>query len=190
MDTYSCFTDLEAQEARGRDFDVLVRHRNDARVVVIAPHGGGIEPETAEIAQAIAGAEFSLYCFKGIKANGNGRLHITSHNFDEPGCLTLLAKHQSVLAIHGCAETGERALLGGLDKSLISDLSTALKMVGIRAETSGHKYTGIHPGNICNRGARGIGAQFELSLPFRRGGCVPAFVEAVRAVLARRQYAA
>jgi len=187
VDTYSSFADLAAHEVRGRDYDLLVRHRNGTRVVIIAPHGGGIEPETARIAKGIAGAEFSLYCFKGLKRNGNGRLHITSHSFDEPECLSLIAKHQWVLAIHGCADAGERVFLGGLDKSLIADLSTALEAVGIRAETSGHEYTGVHPLNICNRGARGAGAQFELSLPFRRDDRVLVFVETVRSVLAGRQ---
>ena len=111
VDTYSSFTDLAAHEVRGRDYDLLVRHRNGTRVAVIAPHGGGIEPETARIAEAIAGAEFSLYCFKGLKRNGNGRLHITSHSFDEPDCLSLIAKHEWGLAIHGCADAGERVFL-------------------------------------------------------------------------------
>lgn len=190
MDTYRCFADLEAHEVRGKDYDLDVRRRKGARIVIIAPHSGGIEPETARIAEAIAGAEFSLYCFKGLKANGNSRLHITSHNFDEPECLALLAKHQWVLAIHGCAESGERVFLGGLDMSLIADLSTALEAAGIRAETSGHEYTGAYPRNICNRGARGAGAQFELSLPFRRSDRVPVFVKAVRSVLVERHNAA
>jgi phage replication-related protein YjqB (UPF0714/DUF867 family) len=159
-------------------------------VAVIAPHGGGIEPETDKIAEAIANAEFSLYCFKGLKASGNTRLHITGHNFDEPECLALLVKHQWVLAIHGCAESGERVLLGGLDNSLMTDLSEALAAAGIGAEMSGHEYAGEHPLNICNRGAPGVGAQFELSLPFRRGNRAPLFVKAVHSVLAARQFAA
>lgn len=190
MDTYCCFSDLATHEVRGRDYDLCIVHRDGAQVVVIAPHGGGIEPETGKIAEAIAGAEFSLYCFKGIKPKGNARLHITSHNFDEPECLSLLARHQWVLAIHGCAEDGERVFLGGRDRPLVADLSSALQSVGINGETSGHQYTGEHPRNICNRNARGAGAQFELSLPFRRGNRVPALVAAVRDVLAKRQHAA
>ena len=122
MDAYKCFADLKAHEARGKDYEVDVRCRDGAQVVVIAPHGGGIEPETSKIANAIAGAEFSLYCFRGLKPVGNTRLHITSHNFDEPECLALLAKHQSVLAIHGCAESGERVFLGGRDKVVAAEL--------------------------------------------------------------------
>jgi len=154
-------------------------------VAVIAPHGGGIESETSRIAESIAGAKFSIYCFRGLKPAGNRALHITSHHFDDPECLGLVAEHDWVLAIHGCAESGERNFLGGLDKPFICDLASVLQVVGIAAETSGHSYLGRHPRDICNRGARGMGAQFEISLPFRQGKQVPLFIEAVRGVLAR-----
>jgi phage replication-related protein YjqB (UPF0714/DUF867 family) len=38
---------------------------------VIAPHGGGIDQYTSDIARAIAGAEFNLYLFEGISRSGN-----------------------------------------------------------------------------------------------------------------------
>ena len=190
MDRYSCFSDLAAREARGADYEICARRQAASRVAVIAPHGGGIEPETSRIAVNIAGAEFSLYCFLGLKRTGNRVLHITSHNFDEPECLGLIAEHDWVLAIHGCQEPGERAFLGGLDKPFIRDLASALHAAGIPVELTGHSYLGKRPHNICNRGARSTGAQFELSLPFRRGNRVPLFVEVVREVLARIQYAA
>ena len=113
MDRYSCFSELAAREARGADYEICARRQAASRVAVIAPHGGGIEPETSRIAESIAGAEFSLYCFLGLKRTGNRVLHITSHNFDEPECLGLIAEHDWVLAIHGCQESGERTFLGG-----------------------------------------------------------------------------
>ena len=187
VDEYSCFAELNAHEARGKDYDLEVRPRRGARVAVIAPHGGRIEPHTSSIAEMISDGAFSLYCFKGIKAQGNARLHITSHHFDEPECLKLTSYHDWVLAIHGCREAGERVLLGGLDKPLIQNLSAALTRAGIKAETSGHGYPGEHPYNICNRGARNVGAQFELSMAFRENKRVPLFVDVVRKVLMRRQ---
>jgi len=186
---YKCFADLKAHETRGKDYELDVLCRNGMQVVVIAPHGGGIEPETSKIANAIAGAEFSLYCYRGLKPVGNARLHITSHDFDEPECLALLAKHRSVLAIHGCAESGESVLLGGRDKVLMTDIAAALTLAGINAEMSGHDYPGEHPLNICNRGARGMGAQFELSRQFRGGDRLLLFVNTMRRVLAARQNA-
>lgn len=94
-----------------------------------------------------------------------------------------------MLVIHGCAESGEQVLLGGRDKALMTDMSVALTLAGINAEMSGHDYPGEHPLDICNRGARGMGAQFELSLPFRRGDRLPLFVKTVLSVLATKQNA-
>ncbi len=187
MDKYSSYAELATSEKEGADYERVVRPRAGASVAVIAPHAGGIEPKTGPIAQDIAGAEFSLYCFRGRKKDGNCDLHITSHNFDEPECVKLIAGHEWVVAVHGCNEQDERVLLGGLDKALIDDLASELSRVGIVAETSGHRYTGTLPNNICNRGRSNAGVQFELSLPFRNGTQVPAFVTAVRAVLSARQ---
>lgn len=190
VDKYSSYSELSKSEKEGADYDKDVRALERALVVVIAPHAGRIEPKTGPIAQEIAGADFSLYCFRGRKANGNRDLHITSHNFDEPECVDLVAGHRWVVAIHGCDEEGERVFLGGRDKALIADLAAQLEQVGIIAETSGHKYRGTDPKNICNRGNSKAGVQFELSLPFRKGTRVPAFVAAVRSVLCGRQNAA
>ena len=190
MDKYQCFTELAACEERGKDYDFDIRLRTDSRVAIIAPHGGGIEPETSSIAEQISEVGFSLYCFKGLKPRGNRDLHITSHNFDEPECLALVANHEWVVAIHGCAEVGERVLLGGLDKALIADLSAALTEAGIPAETTGHSYAGEHQRNICNRGLRNAGVQFEISLPFRRSIKVLLFVKVVQSVLVRQNNAA
>ena len=45
------------------------------RFAVMAPHGGGIEPGTSELACAIAGKQHSYYTFSGIKTSGNRLLH-------------------------------------------------------------------------------------------------------------------
>lgn len=190
MDKYLSYSELEKSEKEGTDYERIVHMRTGALVAVIAPHAGGIEPYTGPIAQDIAGTEFSLYCFCGRKKNENRDLHITSHNFDEPECIKLISNHQWIVAIHDCKEQGERLFLGGLDKALIDDLASELRRVGIVAETSGHKYAGTLPNNICNQGKSNAGVQFELSLPFRKGTHVSAFVTAVRTVLSARQNAA
>lgn len=190
MDKYSSYFELKKSESEGVDYEKIVLARDGASVAIIAPHAGGIEPRTGPIAQDIAEGEFSIYCFCGRKHNGNGNLHITSHNFDEPECVKLISNHQWVVAIHGCKEQGDRVFLGGRDQELITDLALQLSLAGIVAETSGHKYTGTDAHNICNRGKSKAGAQFELSLQFRNGPYVQAFVTAVRLVLSTRQDAA
>jgi phage replication-related protein YjqB (UPF0714/DUF867 family) len=187
MDHYSSYSDLANAEKEGEDFERIFCIRDGAAVAVIAPHAGGIEPKTEDIAKDIAGDEFSFYCFRGLKKKGNRSLHITSHNFDEPECVNLVAKHRLVVAIHGCDKEGERVFLGGLDKSLIDDMALALAEAGIKAEATGHEYTGTSYRNICNLGLTKAGVQFELSLAFRNGTQVPSFIAAVRGVLFKRQ---
>jgi phage replication-related protein YjqB (UPF0714/DUF867 family) len=87
-DKYASFQELERTERR-RVYRVLSRPRK-ARIAIIAPHGGKIEPGTSEIARKIAGADFSFYAFEGRKKQHNKSLHITSTRFDEPICLALI----------------------------------------------------------------------------------------------------
>ncbi len=190
MDTYSSFAELADREKLGTDYEIVIVPCRRAQVVVIAPHGGCIEPETSCIAQQIASAGFSYYSFTGLKHTGNRILHVTSHNFDEPECVSLVAQHDYVVAIHGCSESGERLFIGGLDTLLILALAAAISRCNLDVVVDNHPYLGRHPSNICNRGRRGVGVQFELTLPFRRSQSVPAFVEAVQQVLSSRLHAA
>jgi phage replication-related protein YjqB (UPF0714/DUF867 family) len=154
-------------------------------VIVIAPHGGKIEVLTSEIALKIAGSDFSYYSFAGRKRRNNCDLHITSHRFDEPLGVALVARHRCVLAIHGCNGDAEQVFVGGLDASLKAAIASRLVARGIDATTEGHRYPGRDPGNICNRGSRAGGVQLELTMPFRESDAVPELVDAVRDALFR-----
>ena len=67
-DKYSNYAELAAAEEEGVDFEVVVMKRDPPRVAVTAPHAGGIEPRTGPIPRKIVGAEFSLYCFRGMSS--------------------------------------------------------------------------------------------------------------------------
>jgi phage replication-related protein YjqB (UPF0714/DUF867 family) len=175
-DAYCNFADLAARQEEGVDFRIVARYRNP-RVAVIAPHGGGIEGGTSEIAAAIAGREFSLYTFEGLKDDGNNALHITSTHFDEPECQRLIALAEVVLAIHGCElpahaceDPVEIVYVGGLDLVLAGRLLQALMDAGFAASgESNPAIGGCHTANICNRGATGRGCQMEISKGLRFG---------------------
>jgi len=184
---YSGYSDLAMAQVRGRDFDITIQRRARSPVAVIAPHGGGIEDGTSEIARAIAGDDFNLYLFEGLRPSRNyAALHLTSHRFDEPECLELIAGCHYVIAVHGCDDHGRRALLGGLDVELRAELAGALGGVRITADSEGHRFPAVHPTNICNRGARGRGVQLELTHPLRRPSEILNLATAVRTVLLPR----
>jgi phage replication-related protein YjqB (UPF0714/DUF867 family) len=162
-DKYSNFKQLTENETQDKDYKIQLKVR-DHRVTVIAPHGGGIEPGTSEIAEAIAGEDLSLYLFEGVKKAGNSDLHITSTSFDEPSCIKLVAAAPAVIAIHGEDSPEAIVFLGGLDEKLGGRLNRSLKKAGFNVKV--HERTdlqGRHKANVCNRTADGSGVQLELS---------------------------
>jgi phage replication-related protein YjqB (UPF0714/DUF867 family) len=180
---YDCYAELASAQVEGADFTVSVQRRPQSPVAILAPHGGGIEAGTSEIARAVAGSDFNLYLFEGIRNSGNyAALHLTSHRFDEPRCLTLLSACDHVITIHGCRGDTPGVLLGGLDAELKKRVCAAFNAAGIEARLDGHRFRAVHPRNICNRGRRGVGVQLELTSALRIE-FTPALVTAVRSVL-------
>ena len=168
-DKYTSFAALEAGgEIAGVDYNITLRERPQSRVLIIAPHGGSIENGTTELADLIAGDDYSLFAFNGLKPRGRNRdLHITSHNFDHPACLGLATRHAVVLGVHGCKGATSQVYVGGLDDELATLLTGKLLAAGLPSAATGHRYPGRNPRNICNRGARGCGAQLEFTHDLR-----------------------
>ena len=148
------------------DYTISISDLGSA-VTIIAPHGGKIEPRTSYITRNIARHMFNCYCFEGVKEKNNWHLHITSHNFDEPKALRLLARSQTVVAVHACTDRDSRVYLGGLDNALILHFAKALAAQQIMVAEQNTKYRGINPANICNRGNSGKGVQIEISRGLR-----------------------
>ena len=167
-DKYTSFSHLAEAETHGEDFCIRVVERGST-VAVIAPHGGGIEPGTSEIAEAIAGDDFSFYAFEGKKTTGNGDLHITSTRIDEPQGLALVKASERAIAIHG-ENDGEQQVvfIGGSDAALRTRLHDVLVKNGFDVQThEDPNLQGTHGANICNRGKSGLGVQLELTNALR-----------------------
>ena len=168
MAKYSSYRELERNQREGKDYRVHIREGSSG-IAVVAPHGGGIELGTLEIAREVAGNEHTFYGFEGIKAEGNSDLHLTSKEFDEPRLDGVLGKEEIVLTVHGCEGEGEVVYVGGLHKALKKKISTLLSQAGFQARVSPNpKMEGKSPHNICNRGRSGAGVQLELSKGLRQ----------------------
>ncbi|NMQ27998.1 replication protein [Candidatus Accumulibacter phosphatis] len=166
-DKYSNFSELSASEPSG-SYSVLARN-NGSSVVVAAPHAGAIEPGTSEISLGVAANDLSVYLFEGLKSQGNSDLHITSSNFDEPQCLSLLKASDMVITIHGEQSEGEIVFLGGLHASALASLRTTLQDRGYSVqEHANPALQGHNKNNICNIGRLGAGVQLEISKGLRR----------------------
>ena len=168
MDKYKNYEQLRQNEREGIDYSVHCRF-GASGVAVIAPHGGGVEPGTTEIADAVAGTEHAFYGFEGAKAAGNSDLHITSEKFDEPKGLEVVKGADRVLALHGCAGDEKVVYLGGLDEIFKEDVKKKLSKAGFAVlEPPRIGLKGRSSKNICNRGRTGRGAQLEITASLRK----------------------
>ena len=164
---YKSFAELSASEREGDSFQRTVEKRRSG-IAIIAPHGGGIEPGTSEIAYAVAGSQFSYYAFEGLKPRGNEILHITSTLFDEPKCLHLVQDSEIVIAVHGCDGEEQIIHIGGLHVELKTRLIQSLAQDGFEARLAEVSLSGNQIQNICNRGQSNQGVQLEISAGLRR----------------------
>ncbi|HEY7290162.1 MAG TPA: poly-gamma-glutamate hydrolase family protein [Vicinamibacterales bacterium] len=170
MDKYSSFSALSRHEVSGVDYQVLARQARPT-FVIVAPHGGGIEPGTSELADAIAASDFSFHALEGLKPRGNTDLHITSTRFDEPMCLALLAQSTVAVTLHGerSDDEADGVLVGGLNDELADRIGGALAREGFDVRTPDDPgLQGLEPDNICNLGTAGAGVQLEVSRSVRK----------------------
>lgn len=165
-DQYSSFEDLARHERAGEDFQIVSIQR-PGPIAILAPHGGGIEPGTSEVARALAEERYSLYLFEGLKPIRANLLHITSTSFDEPGCLKLVHASAWVLTLHGCQGGYAKVFLGGRDFENRGKASVILNKAGFKAEEFNHPFSAEHPANLCNQGRSGKGLQIEISRGLR-----------------------
>lgn len=168
-DEYRNFEELRGKERENVDYSVTARTVAGSKVAIVAPHGGGIEPLTAELADSIAGNDHNFYALRGLKNKGNKVLHITSHRFDDERALALIEPCEKVITIHGLDGDARSLQVGGRDAALRGRVHEALQGAGFDSNvvTDG-KYGGMEPENICNRGSTHAGVQLEIHAGLRR----------------------
>jgi len=167
MPSYRNFKELANQEMEGVDYQIRTNLRTGS-VLVMAPHGGKIEPGTTEIAEAISGADYSFYSFEGLKMEGNSVLHIESHLFDEPCALQAVEMAEIVITVHGQIDQKDGfVMVGGLNSSLGSEIKRQLEESGFETRPPTEGLMGTDPMNICNRGKSKAGVQLEISRKVR-----------------------
>jgi phage replication-related protein YjqB (UPF0714/DUF867 family) len=166
-DKYRSFAELSATERA--EVDYRIRARTAGPTLVLAPHGGNMEPGTTELADAIAAMEHSFYTFESLRDTANVDLHITSARYDEPRCLAMLAHSDVVLTVHGERRLSEVVLVGGLDAPRCARTADALRTHGFTVESVDRvELQGRAPTNVCNRGRSGAGVQLEISKGLRQ----------------------
>ncbi|HSW03689.1 poly-gamma-glutamate hydrolase family protein [Aquabacterium sp.] len=178
------FADLASDYEADKDFRIIQVPRPESATAVLAPHGGGIQAHTSDIARAIAGSEFGLYLFEGLLRAGNfTSLRLRGDRFDEPGCLQMLQACDRVVSVHGLGSPGEVVLLSGRDLALSAAIAERLVAAGLTVEEAPARLSGSDPNHVCNRGRSGAGVLVEISMDLRRSRRRVALVRAVREAL-------
>ena len=155
----------------------------ETQKIVMAIHGGGIEAGTSEIALATAGfhpatltpsvdglGTHDFWLFEGLLPQGNGRLHVTASNYDDPIARELVRNARRCISLHGCTDrqANGKIQLGGLDHELRDIVLEELTAAYIAAEISTNPMLdGSLPDNIANKTRIGGCAQLEMATSFR-----------------------
>ncbi|MDY6863080.1 MAG: poly-gamma-glutamate hydrolase family protein [Thermodesulfobacteriota bacterium] len=167
MDKYTNIAELKQNEREDEDYTILYREI-PSKITIMAPHGGGIEPGTIDIADYLAGCDYTFYAFKGLKKSGNNILHINSNIFDEPIALKAAQNADIVISIHGDKDKSEVVHIGGTNLKLKQIIMNALSLAGFDARISEIPgLRGMKPENLCNRCKTGKGVQLEISRGLR-----------------------
>ena len=183
-DMFHSFAHLASCTLAGTDYAVTTILRPSSPVLVLAPHGGGIEAGSGELAELVAGEQHNLFTFAGLRSHGNRDLHLSSSRFDHPECLSMLSRCAFALAIHGCRGEGQ-IYVGGLETLLVDLLVRQLTAAGLPATSDVPRHlAGQDPGNVCNRGTLGRGAQLEITMDLRSVSARSDIASAVSAALA------
>ncbi|MCP4579186.1 MAG: poly-gamma-glutamate hydrolase family protein [Deltaproteobacteria bacterium] len=168
LDRYHCFAELTQYETFGEDYCVDMK-KGSSGIAVMAPHGGGIEFGTNQMARAIAHPDHTFWTFKGIKKTGNRILHITSTRFDAPDALKIARAAQTVITLHGCHGDRPLVYVGGRHDPLKDRLCRDLLKAGFNARISKKEgLRGESPLNLCNRCKTGNGVQLEITTGLRK----------------------
>jgi len=173
-DKYKSYKELSENTKPREDYAIVVNERLSP-ISIIAIHGGGIEPGTTELAEALAkkGA-YKYYSFIGMRDEGgegpgNTELHITSNKYVEETGTRMIADSIGTISLHGSKQEEEIIFIGGKNFTHGNLIKDELRYRGfnVAADCPG-RYSGLSPFNVCNRNMRSMGVQIEMSRGLRK----------------------
>lgn len=165
MTPYREFAELVLHTIKDKDYRFVIANQS-ADVTVVTIHGGGIEPLTSELAAAIAGQQYNLYDFRGLRAQGNDMLRIPVARFDEVRLRSLMQRSQVGISIQGIPGTDTTTHLGGSNKRLREIVRQHLEGAGFQTGGPVGVRASHDPSLFFNWPAQG-GVQIELTTALR-----------------------
>lgn len=160
-DKYPSLVSLRKHLRNNEDYRVRTCDRQSV-VTIFSPHGGHIEPGTSAIAAAVAGVDFNLYDFQGLRLKDAMDLHVTATRFRDRPLNAMLKVSRLAVSIHGMGYQGHSDIwLGGLNLRLKQLVLDKLEEHGFTVNPDSPLYRGESPLNAVNLTAE-HGVQLEL----------------------------
>lgn len=165
-DLYSSMIELQGKE----DNWSIEMNTNKSNILSFAPHGGGIEAGSSELALLISQKlDCNYFTFKGNLPSGNVKLHVTSTRYDNPELLNLMRNIDYSISVHGYADNEyARTLIGGSNVELKEIIKCHLRSRGFDVQDAPIHLAGIKLNNVTNKTKTGLGVQLELSTKQRK----------------------
>ncbi len=165
-DLYSSMIELQSKE---NDWSIEMS-TNKSNILSFAPHGGGIEAGSSELALLISQKlDCNYFTFKGKLPRNNVKLHVTSTRYDSPELLSLMKNIDYSISVHGYADKKyARTLIGGSNEELKTLIKSNLVSCGFDVQDTPTNLGGAKPNNITNKTKTGLGVQLELSTKQRK----------------------
>lgn len=165
-DLYSSMIELQGKENNWS----IEMNTNKSNVLSFAPHGGGIEAGSSELALLISQKlDCNYFTFKGKLPSDNVKLHVTSTHYDNPELLNLMRNVDYSISVHGYADNEyARTLIGGSNEELKEIIKCHLRSRGFDVQDAPTHLAGTKLNNITNKTKTGLGVQLELSTKQRK----------------------
>lgn len=165
-DLYSSMIELQGKENNWS----IEMNTNKSNILSFAPHGGGIEAGSSELALLISQKlDCNYFTFKGKLPSDNIKLHVTSTRYDNPELLNLMRNVDYSISVHGYADNEyARTLIGGSNEELKEIIKCHLRSRGFDVQDAPTHLAGTKLNNITNKTKTGLGVQLELSTKQRK----------------------
>lgn len=159
-DYYANLDELKSKLVKGKDYCIVSKDRN-SKVTIVAPHGGGIEAGTSELARAIAGEKYNSFDFfaKSLKARTFG--HVTASHFREEKLSKILSKSLICVSIHRMRDRHFVLYLGGANLALKKLAAKELLKNGFQCTIDPPRTKGLSKKNFVNMASQ-PGLQIEI----------------------------
>ena len=159
------------RELKGYETDWSIEtNQNSHPVLSIAPHGGGIECGTSELALLVSQKlNCNFFTFKGQLSSNNSRLHVTSSHYNDQLALALTKQVNYTISIHGYHDKEkESTYIGGTNEQLKSLIKKHLESRGFIVLEAPKNLAGKSRRNINNKNRFKSSVQLELSTKLRK----------------------